>query len=59
MRIPFLFAAALGLAAVAAAPAEARINQREAHQQLCHELLSIRKNSGTTMAGDMAPVHEL
>ena len=33
MRIAFLFAAALGLAAIAAAPAEARINQRQAHQQ--------------------------
>jgi hypothetical protein len=33
MRTAFLFAAALGPAAIAAAPAEARINQRQAHQQ--------------------------
>jgi len=33
MRTIVLFAAAFGLAAVAAAPAEARINQRQAHQQ--------------------------
>jgi hypothetical protein len=33
MRTKILFAAALGVAAVAAAPAEARINQRQAHQQ--------------------------
>ena len=33
MRTPIIFAALLGLAALAAAPAEARINQRQAHQQ--------------------------
>jgi hypothetical protein len=33
MRTAFLFAAMLGTAAIAAAPAEARINQRQAHQQ--------------------------
>ncbi|MBV9883017.1 MAG: hypothetical protein JO276_08420 [Sphingomonadaceae bacterium] len=33
MRTAFIFAAALGPVAVAAAPAEARINQRQAHQQ--------------------------
>ena len=33
MRTRLLFAAALGVAAMAAAPAEARINQRQAHQQ--------------------------
>jgi len=33
MRNRMLFAAALGVAAMAAAPAEARINQRQAHQQ--------------------------
>jgi hypothetical protein len=33
MRIALLFVASLGVAAVAAAPAEARINQRQAHQQ--------------------------
>jgi hypothetical protein len=33
MRTTFLFAALAGVAAVAATPAEARINQREAHQQ--------------------------
>ena len=33
MRTIFLLAAALGVAAVAAAPAEAGINQRQAHQQ--------------------------
>lgn len=33
MRTKFLFAAALGVVAVATAPAEARINQRQAHQQ--------------------------
>ena len=33
MRTSFLLAALAGVAAVAATPAEARINQREAHQQ--------------------------
>ena len=33
MRITYLFAATIGLAAIAAAPAEARINQRQARQQ--------------------------
>ena len=33
MRTTFLFAAALGVAAITAGPAEARINQRQAHQQ--------------------------
>lgn len=33
MRIGVLAAAALGVAAVAAIPAEARINQRQGHQQ--------------------------
>ena len=33
MRITTFIAAMLGVAAVAAAPAEARINQRQAHQQ--------------------------
>jgi hypothetical protein len=33
MRITYLFAATIGLAAIAAVPAEARINQRQAHQQ--------------------------
>jgi hypothetical protein len=33
MHGKYLFAAALGIAAMAVAPAEARINQRQAHQQ--------------------------
>ena len=33
MRTNFLLAAAIGVAALAAMPAEARINQRQAHQQ--------------------------
>jgi hypothetical protein len=33
MRITFVSLGLLGLAALAAAPAEARINQRQAHQQ--------------------------
>ena len=33
MRTTYLFAAAIGVAAIAAMPAEARINQRQAHQQ--------------------------
>jgi hypothetical protein len=33
MRNTFLFAAALGITALAAVPAEARINQRQARQQ--------------------------
>ena len=33
MRFKLLFAAALGVAAVTATPAGARINQRQAHQQ--------------------------
>ena len=33
MRTRFIFAAAIGVAAIAAVPAEARINQRQAHQQ--------------------------
>jgi hypothetical protein len=33
MRTTFLLAAAIGVAAMAAMPAEARINQRQAHQQ--------------------------
>lgn len=33
MRIRMLFIAALGLGTLAAAPAEARINQRQGHQQ--------------------------
>jgi membrane protein implicated in regulation of membrane protease activity len=33
MRTRIVFAALLGVAAVAATPAEARINQRQAHQQ--------------------------
>ena len=33
MRATYLLAAAIGIAAIAAMPAEARINQRQAHQQ--------------------------
>jgi hypothetical protein len=50
MRTSFIFAAAFGLAAVAAAPAEARINQRQAHQQqrIAHGVASGQLNARET-----------
>jgi hypothetical protein len=50
MRATFLFATALGIAAIAAAPVEARINQRQAHQQqrIAHGVASGQLNARET-----------
>ena len=50
MRINFLFTAAIGIAAMAAMPAEARINQRQAHQQqrIAHGVASGQLNARET-----------
>jgi hypothetical protein len=50
MRTAFLFAALLGVVSIAAAPAEARINQRQAHQQqrIAHGVASGQLNARET-----------
>ena len=50
MRTTFLFAAAIGVAAMAAVPTEARINQRQAHQQqrIAHGVASGQLNARET-----------